>query len=158
MPGKRKEPVSHKYNKVNQQRKFHLLSLYYKHRVPLKEVSLLGYRRLSRQGLTFSQPRPSFSSTKKNISLTCSTSDFLLSCHSSLELGLPIYLSRKTNFSPSRTPDIAPRFSCFVLLEAFPSLLVKWNHLKMETVHKNTWVRCFKRETKNIKKDNDNKR
>lgn len=36
MPGIRKEEGPHKYNKVNQQKKFHLLTLFYKHKMSLK--------------------------------------------------------------------------------------------------------------------------
>ena len=36
----KRSALEHKYNKVNQQKKFHLLSLIYKHRLNVKEVHL----------------------------------------------------------------------------------------------------------------------
>jgi len=64
MPGIKKAEGPQKYNKVNQQKKYHLLNLFYKQKMPLREVNLFVLRQLKSQESTISQPKQSFSSTK----------------------------------------------------------------------------------------------
>jgi len=45
MPGIKKIDGPHKYNKVNQQKKYHLLTLFYNRQLTLREVNLHPLRR-----------------------------------------------------------------------------------------------------------------
>ena len=66
-----------RYNKVNQQKKFHLLTLIYKRHLPVREVTPFPCRPHKSLASTTSQPRPSSSSTKITTKLTNSTSTTL---------------------------------------------------------------------------------
>ncbi len=63
-----------RYNKVNQQKKFYLLTLIYKQHLPVREVLLTPYRQPKSLASTTSLPRPLSSSTKTTIKPTSSTS------------------------------------------------------------------------------------
>jgi len=74
MPGIKKADGPHKYNKVNQQKKYHLLTLFYKRGFSLREVILPWRRQPKLRESTISRPRPSSSSTRTTINPTSSTS------------------------------------------------------------------------------------
>lgn len=68
----------HKYNKVNQQKKFHLLSLIYRGKMGIREVFSKIFRLPNKWELTISQPKQSSSSTKTTIKATSLTSRLLM--------------------------------------------------------------------------------
>lgn len=69
MAGIKREHLNQKYNKINQQKKFHLLTLFHQRNYSLKKVYLASFRRQHKLESTTLLPKPSFSSTKKITSL-----------------------------------------------------------------------------------------
>lgn len=98
MPGIKKAEGTHKYNKVNQQKKYHLLNLFYKQSMPLREVNIFVLRQPKWQESTISQPKQSSSFTKTIINPISST----------FKVPLPIPVKRKT-FQLPFTPPLKKR-------------------------------------------------
>jgi hypothetical protein len=148
MPGIRKDSGPQKYNKVNQQRKFHLLSLFYTHQVPLKEVLLLLLRPPTGQESTTSPPRPSSSFTRKNTNLTSLTSDSPQKLKKLQKLGLLTPRSGETiNFLPKFNPH-SPQFRSFVQQAASLPLPPAMKFLILSIVLKRICKFYFKLESR----------